>query len=177
MPPFDVASQGKRRIGPIQKLLLAVGNTEAPKATAPAATAKPVTEDELHAILDRLDAARDIFRQTRELQEVLSRREGEIQALQEVVSRREGEIQALQEVLSRREGEIQALQEVLFRREGEIQALQEVLSRREGEIQALRSHNAELEEIMRKFTPMLMNAATTMGLAAKNEKPDTPRQP
>jgi hypothetical protein len=95
--------------------------TEPPKTTAPAATAKPVTEDELRAILDRLDAARDIFRQNRELREVLSRREAETQAL--------------------------------------------------------RSRNAELEEIMRKFAPMLLNVATTMGLVAKNEKPDTPSQP
>jgi hypothetical protein len=95
--------------------------TEPPKTTAPAVTAKPVTEDELRAILDRLDAARDIFRQNRELREVLSRREGETHAL--------------------------------------------------------RSRNAELEEMMRKFAPMLLNVATTMGLAAKNEKPDTPSQP
>jgi len=47
--------------------------TEPPKTAASAATAKPVTEDELHAILDRLEAARDIFRQNRELREVLSR--------------------------------------------------------------------------------------------------------
>jgi hypothetical protein len=87
--------------------------TETPKATAPAATAKPVTEDELRAILDRLDAARDIFRQNRELRDVLSRREAETQAL--------------------------------------------------------RSRNAELEDIMRKFAPMLLNVATTMGLVAKNE--------
>jgi len=94
--------------------------TEPPKITAPAATPKPVTEDELHAILDRLEAAREIFRQNRELREVLSRREGEIQAL--------------------------------------------------------RRRNAELEEIMREFAPLLLNLATTMGLAARNEKPDTPRQ-
>jgi uncharacterized protein involved in exopolysaccharide biosynthesis len=87
--------------------------TETPKATAPAATAKPVTEDELRAILDRLDTARDIFRQNRELRDVLSRREAESQAL--------------------------------------------------------RSRNAELEDIMRKFAPMLLNVATTMGLVAKNE--------
>jgi hypothetical protein len=89
--------------------------TEPPKTTAPA-TVKPVTEDELRAILDRLDAARDIFRQNRELREVLSRRETETQAL--------------------------------------------------------RSRNAELEEILRKFAPMLLNVATTMGLVAKNEKPE-----
>jgi hypothetical protein len=35
----------------------------------------------------------------------------------------------------------------------------------------LRSRNAELEEIMRKFAPLL-DAATTMGLVAKNEKPE-----
>jgi hypothetical protein len=90
--------------------------TEPPKTTAPAAAAQPVTEHELRTILDRLDAARDIFRLNRELREVLSRRETETQAL--------------------------------------------------------RSRNAELEEIIRKFAPMLLNVATTMGLAAKNEKPE-----
>jgi pantothenate synthetase len=55
--------------------------------------------------------------------------------------------------------------------------LRGVLSRRETETQALRSRNAELEEIMRKFAPMLLDVATTMELAAKNEKPDTPSQP
>jgi hypothetical protein len=96
--------------------------TEPPKTTAPAAAvAQPVTETELRTILDRLDAARDIFRLNRELREVLSRREGEIQAL--------------------------------------------------------RSRNAELEEIMRKFAPMLLNVATTMGLAAKNEKPEPESYP
>jgi hypothetical protein len=85
--------------------------TEPPKATA---TAKPVTEDELRAILDRLEATRDIFRENRELRSVLSRREGETQAL--------------------------------------------------------RTRNAELEEIMRQLAPTLLNMATTMGLAAKNER-------
>ncbi len=32
--------------------------------------------------------------------------------------------------------------------------------------------NAELEEIVRKFAPVLLDAATTMGVAAKNEKPE-----
>ena len=92
--------------------------TEPPKTTGPATNAKPVTEEELHSILDRLESAREIFRQNRELREVLSRREGESRTL--------------------------------------------------------RNRNAELEEIMRKFAPMLLNVATTMGLAAKNEKPKTP---
>jgi hypothetical protein len=95
--------------------------TEPPKTTAAGAAAQPVTEDELRAILDRLDGARDIFRQNRELRQVLSRRETETREL--------------------------------------------------------RSRNAELEEIVRKFAPMLLDAATAMGLAAKNEKPDTPSQP
>jgi hypothetical protein len=95
--------------------------TEPLKTTAPGATVQPVNEDELRAILDRLDGARDIFRLNRELREVLSRRETETREL--------------------------------------------------------RSRNAELEEIVRKFAPMLLDAATTMGLAAKNEKPDTPSQP
>jgi hypothetical protein len=87
--------------------------TEPPKATAPAVTSKPVTEDELRTILDRLESTRDIFRENRELRDVLSRRESETQAL--------------------------------------------------------RHRNAELEDIMRKFAPMLLNVATTMGLAAKTE--------
>ena len=92
--------------------------TEPPKTTTVAA--QPVNEDELRAILDRLESTRDIFRENRDLQDVLSRRESEIQAL--------------------------------------------------------RSRNAELEEIARKFSPILLDAATTLGLAAKNEKPDTPSQ-
>jgi hypothetical protein len=87
--------------------------TEPLKTTAPAPPAKPVTEDELRAILDRLESTRDIFRENRELRSVLSRREGEAQAL--------------------------------------------------------RTRNAELEEIMRQVAPTLLNVATTMGLAAKNE--------
>jgi hypothetical protein len=90
--------------------------TEPPKATAPAVTSKPVTEDELRTILDRLESTRDIFRENRELRDVLSRRESETQAL--------------------------------------------------------RHRNAELEDIMRKFAPMLLNVATTMGLAAKTEMRD-----
>jgi hypothetical protein len=86
---------------------------EAIKNNGPTVTVKPVTEDELRVILDRLEATRDIFRENRELRNVLSRRDAETQTL--------------------------------------------------------RSRNAELEEIMRKFSPMLLNMATTMGLAAKNE--------
>jgi hypothetical protein len=90
---------------------------EAPKTIALAASANPINEDELRAILDRLEATRDIFRENRELRGVLSRREAESKAL--------------------------------------------------------RNRNAELEEIMRKLAPMLLSAATTMGLAAKNEMPGT----
>jgi hypothetical protein len=89
--------------------------TELPKTTAPP-SAEPVTEEELRALLDRLGAARHIFRQNRELREVLSRRETETREL--------------------------------------------------------RSRNAELEEIVRKFAPMLMEAATAIGMAAKSEKRD-----
>jgi hypothetical protein len=95
--------------------------TELPKTAAPPATAKPITEDEMQSIVDRLDATRDIFRQNRELREVLSRREAETRVLQ--------------------------------------------------------SRNAELEDMMRKFAPMLLNVATTMGLAAKNGKPEAKSQP
>jgi hypothetical protein len=55
--------------------------------------------------------------------------------------------------------------------------LREVLSRREAETRTLQNRNVELEEIMRKFAPLLLNVATSMGLAAKNEKPDTRSQP
>ena len=96
-----------------------VAATEPPETTAPAA-AQPVTEEELRAIFDRLDTARDIFRQNRELREFLSRRETETREL--------------------------------------------------------RSRNAELEEILQNFAPTLLDAATTMGLAAKNEEPDAPSQ-
>jgi hypothetical protein len=87
---------------------------EPPKTTAPAAATKPVTEDELRSILDRLETTRDIFRQHQELRDVLFRREAETQAL--------------------------------------------------------RARNAELEELLQRFAPTLLNIATTMGLAAKNEK-------
>ena len=89
---------------------------EPARTTAPATTAKPVTEDEMRSIVERLEATRDIFRDNRELKSVLARREAETQVL--------------------------------------------------------RNRNAELEEIMRKFAPMLLNVATTMGLAAKNERHD-----
>jgi len=92
-----------------------------PQTTAPDAVAQPVTEEELRAIFDRLDVARNIFSQNRELREVLSRREPETREL--------------------------------------------------------RSRNAELEEMLRNFAPMLLDVATTMGLAAKDEKPDPPSQP
>jgi hypothetical protein len=87
--------------------------SETPKTTAPASP-EPVTEDELHEILDRLGAARHIFCENRELREVLSRRETETREV--------------------------------------------------------RRRNAELEEMVRKFAPILLNLGTTMGLAAKNEK-------
>ena len=93
--------------------------TELPKITAPVAP-QPVTEEELRELLDRLGAARHVFRENRELREVLSRRESETREL--------------------------------------------------------RLRNAELEEIVRKFAPVLLDAATTLGLAAKNEKPDTVNQ-
>jgi hypothetical protein len=86
--------------------------------TGPAPNGKPLSEDELRGILDRLETTRDIFRENRELRSVLSRRETETQTL--------------------------------------------------------RTRNGELEEIMRKFAPVLLNMATTMGLAAKNDKPETP---
>jgi hypothetical protein len=77
------------------------------------ANTKAMTEEELHAIVERLDATRDIFRENRELRNVLSRREAESKEL--------------------------------------------------------RARNAELEEIMRKCAPLLLNMATTMGIAVKTE--------
>ena len=90
--------------------------TEPPRTTAQDAP-KPVTEEELRAIFERLDAARDVFSQNRELREVLSRHETETLEL--------------------------------------------------------RSRNAELEEILRKYAPMLLDVATTMGLAAKDDTPSS----
>jgi hypothetical protein len=95
-------------------------STEPFRTTGPSAS-EPVTEEELGAIFERLDTARDIFRQNRELRAILSRRETETREL--------------------------------------------------------RSRNAELEEVLQKYSPMLMDVATTMGLAAKNEEPETPSQP
>jgi hypothetical protein len=94
--------------------------TEPPKPIAQTFNAKAITEDELQAIVERLDATREIFRQMRELREVLSRRDAETRALN--------------------------------------------------------SRNAELEEMVRKFAPILLNAATAMGLAARNERADTRSQ-
>jgi hypothetical protein len=91
-----------------------------PLKTTDSGAAQPVTEEELAAIFDRLDTARDIFRQNREIRESLSRRETEIRKLQ--------------------------------------------------------SRNAELEDILREFAPMLLDVATTMGLAANNEEPATSSQ-
>jgi hypothetical protein len=89
------------------------------RTTGPAAS-EPVTEEELNAIFERLDSARDIFRQNRELRAILSRRDTETREL--------------------------------------------------------RSRNTELEEVIRSFAPMLMDVATTMGLAAKDEEADAPSQ-
>ena len=58
----------------------------------------------------------------------------------------------------------------IFRENRELRG---VLSRREAESKELRARNLELEEIMRKFAPMLLNVATTMGLAAKTEMRDS----
>ena len=74
-------------------------------------TAKTITEDDLNAIVERLNATRDILRENQELRSVLFRRETESKEL--------------------------------------------------------RARNSELEEIVRKFAPILLNAATTMELAAR----------
>jgi hypothetical protein len=82
---------------------------------------KPVKEQEYLELVHRLDATLDVFRQFRELREVLSRQEDESRALH--------------------------------------------------------SRIAELEGIMRQFAPILLNAATTIELAAKNERPGAGSQP
>jgi hypothetical protein len=94
--------------------------TEPFRTNGPSA-AEPVTEEELGAIFERLDTARDIFRQNRELRAILSRRETETREL--------------------------------------------------------RSRNAELEGVLQKYSPMLMDVATSLGLAAKNEEPEAPGHP
>jgi hypothetical protein len=91
--------------------------TEPAKTPPPLISAKPLTEEEWEVTVDRLDATKEVFRQNREMRDVLSRREAETRALQ--------------------------------------------------------TRNAKLEELMRKFAPILQNAATAMGLAARSEKPDT----
>jgi hypothetical protein len=74
----------------------------------------------------------------------------------------------LQEIVDR----LDATKEI-FRQNRE---LREDLSRQEAETRALQSRNGELEEIVRKFAPILLNAATAMGLVARNEKPDLSSQ-
>jgi hypothetical protein len=59
----------------------------------------------------------------------------------------------------------------------QLRALREVLLRREDESRALHNRIAELEGIMRQFAPILLNAATTIELAAKNETPGAGNQP
>ena len=54
--------------------------TELPKTTAPVAP-QPVTEEELRELLDRLGAARHVFRENRELREVSCRCESETREL------------------------------------------------------------------------------------------------
>src|SRR3984957_19487975 len=97
-----------------------IAATEQPGTTVPHAV-QPVTEKELRRIFERLDIARDIFRQNRELRESLSHRDTETREL--------------------------------------------------------RSRNAELEEILRKYAPMLLDVATTMGVTAKQEATDPLSQP
>ncbi len=94
---------------------------EQPKTSPVVGIAKPLVEDEFRTILDRLEATRDVFRELRELKNVLARREAETREL--------------------------------------------------------RSRNTELEEILRKFAPMLLNVATTMGLAAKTQTLDIRNEP
>ena len=55
--------------------------TEPTRTSAPATMASPVTDEEWRTILDRMETTRDVFRQNRELRDVLSRREAETQAL------------------------------------------------------------------------------------------------
>jgi hypothetical protein len=92
-------------------------NGERQRIAEPIIAAQPVTEEEWHTMMFRLDSTRDIFRQNREMREVLSRREADNRALQ--------------------------------------------------------TRNHELEEVIRKFAPMLMDVATKMGLAARDQSVST----
>ena len=49
--------------------------------------------------------------------------------------------------------------------------LRNLLSHREAEKKELRVRIEEMEEMLRQFGPMLVNAGTAMELVAKNEKP------
>lgn len=51
--------------------------------------------------------------------------------------------------------------------------LRNLLSHRETETRELRVRNEEMEEMLRKFAPILVNAGNAMEMAAKNEKPPT----
>src|SRR5271156_6798517 len=51
--------------------------------------------------------------------------------------------------------------------------LRNLLSQCEVETRELRTRTLEMEEMMLKFAPLLVNAGTAMGLAAKKEKPET----
>jgi hypothetical protein len=56
--------------------------TEPAKTPLPLTSAKPLTEEEWEVTVDRLDATKEVFRQNREMRDVLSRREAETRALQ-----------------------------------------------------------------------------------------------
>lgn len=56
----------------------------------------------------------------------------------------------------------------MIRENGE---MRDLLSHREAQTRELRVRNAEMEEMLRKFGPILVDAGTAIELAAKNEKP------
>ena len=51
--------------------------------------------------------------------------------------------------------------------------LRNLLSNREAETKELRARNAEMEEMLRKFAPILVSAGNAMDMVARNEKPPT----
>jgi hypothetical protein len=58
----------------------------------------------------------------------------------------------------------------MIRENGELRNL---VSQRDAETKQLRIRNTEMEEMLRKFGTILVDAGTAMELAAKNEKPPT----
>jgi hypothetical protein len=64
---------------------------------------------------------------------------------------------------------LEAIQRIIHENE----ELRNLLSTREAETKELRARNAEMEEMLRKFAPLLVNAGNALEMVAKREKPPT----